>query len=232
MAKKKDNESEKIQFKREMITLAVEAAIEKRNFKKLSEIVELADEYGAKKSLRFKGWMETGLYYQREGHHTDAIIALSSARVLQLTNHKILSALFLSFNEFVSEFRDKFSTEDLNSMLETIQNLLEFYKSKGMWTTPSIEQGKQIFRRISSIKFDATSAVETPASHKVERIVKALRQNVTMEEVTAEYARIMAPVFLDLIAKEIDEERDKKKKKEKKKTPDDETESSDKEKKE
>lgn len=107
-------------------------------------------------------------------------------------------------------------------MLDQVDRLLEFYKAQKMWDSPAIDQGKKIYRRINYLKIDAKSAIETPATYKVGRLVKALRENVTMEEVAADFARNvdMAPVFLELLAKDIDEERKAKKKKSKKKTPD------------
>ena len=102
-------------------------------------------------------------------------------------------------------------------MLDQLQRLLEFYKLQKMWDSPPIEQGKQVYRRINYLRINAKSAVETPATARVDRIVKAFRENVTMEEVAADYARIMAPVFLELLAEDIDDERKEKKKKAKKK---------------
>ncbi|MCK9409855.1 MAG: hypothetical protein M0R68_12060, partial [Bacteroidetes bacterium] len=209
----------------------IEAALEKKDFKKLTEFLELADKYEVRKSIRFKAWLETGLYYQREGHHSDSVVALSVARVYQPANIKVLNGLFTSLNEFISEFRDRFSTEDLVAISEQVRSLLEYYNAEKLWNSPSIQQGRQIYRRINYLKIDSTSAVETPASHKVDRIVKALRENVTMDEVAADYARIMAPVFLELLAKDIDEGRKIKKKKSKKKKLQDPPEGQEKEKK-
>lgn len=223
--------NEKRLFKRKIFTDAVKEQLRLKNFQKLPGLAELADEYGVNKPLRFKAWKTLGLHWKKEGHFADAAIALSSARVLQPANIKTLSGLFESLNEFVSEFRDRFSTEDLDLLSEEVQRLLEYYKTEKMWDVPPVVQGKQIFRRINYLKIDAKSSIETPASFKVARIAKALRQNVSMDEVAADFARIMAPVFLELLANDIDEERKTKKKKPKKKTPDEPSEDPEKEKK-
>lgn len=214
-----------------MCTLAVKEQLRIKSFTKLPDLAELADEYGVNKALRLKAWKALGMHWMNEKHFIEATIALSYARVIQPANIKILSGLFESLNEFVSEFRDRFSTEDLELLSEEVQRLLEYYKTKRMWDVPPIVQGKQIFRRINYLKIDAKSAIETPASFKAACIAKALRQNVSMDEVAADFARIMAPVFLELLANDIDEKRNTKKKKPKKKTPDEPTEDPEKEKK-
>ena len=188
-----------------LMTIAVEARLKNKDFKGLAGIIELVDKYNVKKPLRQKAWFQVGLNWQREGAQSDAIIALNSARVLSPLDAKILTPFFESFNRFLSDFRDDLSVEDLELLSDPVESLLEFYKAKGLWDAPALAMGKHVSRRINYIKADAKSAVETKASYQIERIVKALRENVTIEQVREEYARIMAPVFLELIAKEMDE---------------------------
>jgi hypothetical protein len=188
-----------------LMTIVVEARLNNKDYKGLAEVVELIDKYKVKKPLRLKAWFQTGLYWQREGAQSDAIISLNSARVLSPLDTKILTPFFESFNHFLSDYRDVFSQEDLELLSDPVESLLEFYKAKGMWDSLALSMGKHVRRRINYIKRDAKSAVETKASYQVERIVKALRENVTIEQVREEYARIMAPVFWELIAKEAKE---------------------------
>ena len=185
-----------------LMTIAVEARLKNKDYKGLAGVVELVDKYKIKKPLRLKAWFQTGLYWQKEGAQSDAIIALNSARVLNPLDVKILSPFFESFNRFLSDFRDQLSVEDLELLSDPVESLLEFYKAKGMWDAPALTMGKHVSRRINYIKADAKSAVETKASFQVERIVKALRENVTMDEVAIEFARIVAPEFLEFLAKE------------------------------
>ena len=187
---------------KEWATLAIEARLKKKDYKSLAELVDFVDRYKLKKSLRLKAWFQTGLYWQREGAQSDAIIALNSARVLSPLDAKILTPFFESFNRFLSDFRDVISQEDLELLADPVESLLEFYESKGILDSPALAMGKHVSRRINYIKRDAKSAVETKASYQVERIVKALRENVTKQQVAEEYARIMAPVFLELMAKD------------------------------
>ena len=76
-----------MQFKRGLFTTAVQNALKKKNYKKLADLIELADEYGVRKPLRAKGWLATGTYWQSGGYHSDAVIAFNSARVLQPTEY-------------------------------------------------------------------------------------------------------------------------------------------------
>jgi hypothetical protein len=216
MEKKDNNE---IQYKKELTTLAVKSALEKKNYKKLAGLVELADEYSVDGRLRTRAWSAVAQYWYELGHNAESVVAFNSARVLNPKNGKIIKSFFVALDAFLSEYREKFSSSDLDPLKEQINRLLEYYKVLKLWDSPSVEVGKKVLRKITYFIAQTAPAVETPATHKTEHIVKALRSNVSFEEVKADYARILAPIFRELMAKEIDEEKPKKKKKRDRKLP-------------
>ena len=214
------------QTKKQLTTVAIRNALTKKNYQKVADLVEIADETGVKKNLRSRAWDAVAQYWFKQGHNAESVIAFNAARVLNPKNEKIIKGCFDSINLFLTEYRSKFSPTDVEPLREQMDRILEFYKVEKMWDSPVIEIGKQIKRRITYIIRTAESEIETPATHKTELIVKALRDNVSYEEVKADYARIIAPIFRELLAEEIEAEKEAAKKKSKKKSPSKESEPS------
>jgi hypothetical protein len=202
--------------RRHYTTLAIKSAIEKREYHRLSEWIELADEYGVKKSLRYKAWNILGTQWKADRNFVDAAIALNAARRIKPLQITTVKLLFDCIALFVEENRMIFSQSDLTKIELELERILEFYKVKKLWTHPVIKSGRDLFHQIFMLKQTAKDIVETPATHKTDRIVKALRSNVSFQEVKADYARIIAPILRELLAKEIDEENPKEKKRSKK----------------
>jgi hypothetical protein len=210
---KASKETKKTQEMRKIATLSVQSALRKKDYGKLADLVELADAHDVAPNLRSRAWNAVAEYWFKQGHNTEATIAYNAARVLNPTNQRIIMSLFRALDEFLSEYREKFSSTDLLPLKDQIQRILEFYKAKRMWDSPPIELGKRVSRRINYIIKETKPAKETPATHKTDKIIKVLRSNVSFEEVKADYARIIAPIFWEMMAKEIDEEKAAKKKK-------------------
>ena len=204
---------EDLKDQRQIATLAVESALTKKNFQNLADLVELADKYGVNKRLRFKAWKALGMHWMEGRQLVDASIALNSARRILPLKTDTVKLLFECVRGFVGENKTNFSVSDLSKIEGELERILEFYKLKKLWNHPATKAGRILFREIAALKQTAKDVVETPATHKTDRIVTALRSNVSFEEVKADYARIIAPVLRELMAKEIDEEKPKKKKK-------------------
>ncbi len=203
--------------KRELTTRALKNAISKNDLKTISEWIELADKYNCSRPLRLRGWQLSAEYYAAQISQVDAIVAFNSARQCGLDNKKSLSGLFDALSAFFTAYQQQFTKHDLELMLDQIQRLTEFYKIRKLWDSPPIRNGRKITREIEKQIILAPEKIEGPATHKVERVVDALTQNVTKEEVMADFARIIAPVFREIIAKEESEEKESKSKKRKKK---------------
>lgn len=213
---KTTQEHQKSKDLQKIATLSVRAALNKKDFKKLADLVELADQHGVNAALRCRAWKSVADHWRKQGYFSEAAVAYNAARVLTPTNPKIITAFFQTVDDFINEYRTRFSSTDLIPLKEQILRILEFYKAKKMWDAPPINLGKRLLRRLDYVIAETKPAKETPATHKTDHIVKALRSNVSFEEVKADYARIIAPVFREMMAKEIDEEKALKEKKKKK----------------
>jgi hypothetical protein len=192
---------------------AVETALANKNFKKLADLVDLADKYGVNKRVRFKSWKAVGVYWMDGWHFADASIAFNSARRIQPLKIKIVKLQFDCLGRFVREYRDVFSFSDLSKIEVELERILEFYKTKKLWNHPAIKGGRGLFDTIIELKSRAKEAIETPATHITDRIVDALYTNVSMDEVRADFARIITPYLLEKIAEDDDKAGKKKKKK-------------------
>ncbi len=219
-------EKHKFQEKRRLTTLALRKAILKNDSKEISEWVELADKYECSRPLRLRGWQLTADYRAGQGNQIETIIAFNSARQCSLDNRRSLTGLFDGLSAFFNANRSDFSKHDLELLLDPLQRITEFYKIRKLWDSPPVRFGRRIAQEIERQKELAPDKIEGPATHKAERIVSALSQNVTKEEVRADFARLIAPVFREIIAKEeaVEEEAKNKKSKKKSQSKKDETE--------
>ena len=201
---------DELKDRRQYITSAVEAAIEKNNYTKLAALVEFADEYGVKKSLRYKAWLILGMQWKNERQFVDAAIALNAARRTEPLKTSTVRLLFECIMHFVEEYRTIFSLSDLTKIEIELERILEFYKVKKLWTHPVIKDGRNLYEQVKLIKQTAKEVVETPATHKTDRITNALHTNVSIDEVRADFARIVTPYLLEMIAEEKKKEAKKK----------------------
>jgi hypothetical protein len=206
-------------YARELTTAAVESALEKREYEKVSNLVELADKYGVNKALRFKAWKAVGSHWMSAGYFGDASIAFNSARHIYPMKTNTVKLMFECIHRFVREYEEIFSLSDLSSIEDELERILEFYKVNKLWNQPAINAGKQLLHDVVALKRTAIDAVETPATHKTNHIVDALHSNVSMDEVQADFARIITPYLLEQIAEEEKRDPKKKKKKQKAKNP-------------
>jgi hypothetical protein len=129
-----------------------------------------------------------------------AIDVVNKARVLDLYNKAHIIRLFQNLSNFYKEFEQEFSKSDLETLLEPVNRLVDFYKVKGLWDSPPVRVGRDLVTRINGKLPNAQVATETKATFRVEQIAASLSHNVSPEEVKADVARILAPVVREMIA--------------------------------
>ena len=203
------------------VTIAVKKHIADENWDELDTLMPQADKYNCAKSLRRVGWMGVGDYRLNGNRVAEAVEAYNRARIVFPTDRDILHRLFKSLDAVCEQFKQNFSRQDLRKLEEPIEMFVNIYELKGMGDTEPILQGRQILQKIRFLIYDAPWKKETPATHAVQHIYDALYTGMTTEEVRAEFARLMAPVFREIIDKENPDDAKPKKKKTKKTKKDD-----------
>jgi hypothetical protein len=208
---------EQIKDGREIITLGLKNALSRKDHKKLEGLAEIADKYGVNKTLRHRAWKLLGTHWMGEGHFVEAAIALNSARQADPLKMDTVKLLIQCLGGFVNDYRETFSSSDLSKIEDELDRILNFYKVKNLWRHPATNVGKELLHDVVQLKVSAKESTETPATHKTDRIVNALHTNVSMDEVRADFARLITPYLLERIAEEQKEGNKGAKKKRKKK---------------
>ena len=179
---------------RELYSEAVRQNIVKKDWVRLSEVMIGAELARIPKPLRKRGWYHVGLYEAERGNHPGAIIALNSARALDSTPEKTLMRMFEEMKAFCHDFTGKFSRQDLYLLTKSLERIASFHSFHSQVSAAAENEGKKLEQWIEDQLRSATDQVETPATHHVQRICAALFPPMTIEEVRAEFARIVEPL--------------------------------------
>jgi hypothetical protein len=188
---------------KELYSEAIRQNIAKKDWPKLAEVMLVTEEVGVTKSLRKKGWFQVGLSEAEKGNHPSAIIAFNSARVLDPRPGKILSRMYEEAEAFCEDFAGRFSRQDLYMLGQALERVSHFYAFHAKVPMDVVERGKKVTRWIEARLTDAPLRDETPATHHVQRIYAALYPPMTMEEVRAEFARIVEPMMRERLIKRV-----------------------------
>ena len=196
---------------KELFSEAIRQNIAKKDWQKLSDVLIGAEQIGVSKRLRVKGWRSLAEYQHSRGNLPAAVLAYNSARSLDLGNRVLLSGLLQSYEEFYSEFEDKFSNEDLGLLVRPLNSLFNFYSVHRSQVEPDLEGVRRLAERIRLKALSAPSRRETSATHKVQTIYSAVfSPNMTPEEVRAEFARVFVPLIRDEYEKRMREAKKRK----------------------
>jgi hypothetical protein len=195
---------------KQVVTKVVKNDLETKNWKHLSAIMPVADKYKIARSLRLKGWKHLAGYYYENEKHIDAIVAFNKARQVALGDEQAIRGLFNSLIAVYNEQRENFSREDLVLLENQIDRLISFYTIHLPIEKAVIEDAEKLHTRIKVHLHSASSKEETPATHRVEYIYNALYGDMTIEEIRAEFARIMAPYFREKLEEDAINKKKKK----------------------
>jgi hypothetical protein len=174
---------------------AIRQNIRRKDWRKLSEVMIGADLAGVRKLLRRRGWYQVGLFEAERENHPAAIIALNSARRLDPKPDQPLNRMLEQIEAFCQDFDGRFSREDLYMLLRSVERVNSFHSFHSKVATEIQEKGKRLVGWIESQLSEASLKEETPATHHVQRIYSALYPPMTIEEVRAEFARIVEPLI-------------------------------------
>ena len=181
---------------------AIRQNISKKDLPKLIDTMAEAEKAGVGKTLRRKGWFALGQFEAEKGNHPAAIIALNSARVLEAHPESALVLMFDEVEAFCHDFLGRFSRQDLFMLSKAIERIESFYSYHSEITAAARDGVNEIRRWIEDQLKIAEEKEETPASHHVQRIYAALYPPMTAEEVRAEFARLVEPLFRERLEHE------------------------------
>jgi hypothetical protein len=156
--------------------------------------------------LRLKVWNLLATHHHDNNQHIEAVVAFNKARQVAYADERSIRGLFNSLSAVYDEARNNFSREDLVLLENQISRPISFYTIHLPVDKAIIREGENLLTKIQEHIQTATSKEKTPATHKIEYIYNALDGDMTIKEIQAEFARIMAPYF-----REILEEKPKKK---------------------
>ena len=150
--------------------------------------------------------------------YVGAILAFDSARTLSIIDVNVLQKLLGNLSNFFVFYHTEFSHNDLVVLKDVLERLVGFYKIKHeKQSLAAVQSGEQLIRNVDQLLEVALEKEETKATFKVWQIRDALYSDMTMEEVRAEFGRLVAPYLIDEYEKRVKEK--KKRKKGKKKPP-------------
>ena len=194
--------------------------IKNQDWEALNEIMSLLQEHGpgAKRYLRL-GWLHLGDHYFSDDRVIDAIVAYNFARAAAVNDKTILRKLFESLEQFYEAAKSDLSREDLLALGDSLERILNFYRVGDLWDSQPIQIGNDLLRKLQSMIEDAPSLEETRATFSVKKIYSAIYDNMTIQEVRAEFARLLEPTFRDLLEEEEEKPKKKKKAAKKKRKP-------------
>lgn len=180
---------------RALYTEAIRLNIANKDWTKLLDVMMEAETAGVGKSLRKRGWYHVGLYEAERGNHPAAIIALNSARMLDPVSGSTLSRMFEEIEAFCQDFEGRFSRQDLHMLTSSLERIASFYSFHLKIPKAVRDKEKRLAHWIAVQFSTAPDKEETPASHYVQLICAALYPPMTIEEVRAEFARIVEPLI-------------------------------------
>ena len=209
--------------KKRFTTEALKRAVAREDYSRLEGLAELADRQGCSRALRKKAWMLIALQMEHNHNPLDACKAWNRARIIDLTNKKFVEGVFRNLSLIYSEVKFDMSQSDLANFKYPVERLVQFYKVNGLWNDPGIQVGRHMLDEIVDLEPTAKVVIETRASHTVAKLAELLDQDVSIEEVRADVARILAPILREMIdkgSKSKKSEKDGKKRKKRKKKKD------------
>ena len=179
---------------RSLYAEAIRQNIANQDWTKLADVMMEAEKAGVRKELRRRGWYHLGLSEAERGNHPAAIIALNSARALDPDPEKTLNRMLEEVEAFCQDFVGRFSRQDLYMLSKSLERLASFHSFHSKVPAAVHDKQKRLAHWIEDQLRIALEKEETPASHHVERIYAALYPPMTIEEVRAEFARIVEPL--------------------------------------
>ena len=187
---------------KELYEDAIRQNISKKDLPKLIDTMAEAEKAGVGKTLRRKGWFALGRLEAERGNHPAAIVALNSARLLDAHPEVTLDRIFDELDAFCQDFVGRFSRQDLSLLSMAIGRIGSFHSYHSKATAGILDRLDEIHHWIEDQLRTAEEKEESPASHHVQRIYAALYPPMNAEEVRAEFARLVEPLFRESLQRE------------------------------
>ena len=174
---------------------AIRQNIAKKDWSRLADVMTEAEKAGVGKELRKRGWYHVGLYEAERGNHPAAIAALNFARILDAKPGATLEKIVEEIEAFCQDFGGKFSRQDLYMLAKGLDRIVSFHSFHVKVPRAVQEKGQRLAVWIEDQQRTAPDKEEPPATHHVQQIYAALYPPLTIEEVRAEFARVVEPLI-------------------------------------
>lgn len=202
---------------KQILNDSLQESIRIQNVEKLQAVLPLADENGLSKELRFQGYMIVGENHLEDSKFVEATINLNKARIIFPDNLGTTEKLRKAFLEFFEKFKNIFSINDLLVFEDTIIGIFNYYSVYFPAHQFLISGLQELLEKIRyRAKYLAVTAEETAVTFKVKVIHDALYGDMTIEEMRAEFARIIEPALREKLKEKEEEKSPKSKRKDKK----------------
>lgn len=199
--------------KKKILTLRVKNNIENEEWEKLIAALSVAEEYGISKELLYRGWKEAGSYLEGKDNLTEAILCYNKARKIKPSIIFVFDKIVSLAEKFFVRYRLEYSTADLNKLRDAILLLQNFHSVRFPNQKAVLVKSSDLIQRINyQIEYYPKEAIETKATHQIDKIYDAITDDMTMPEVHQEVARILT----NIIRRETGEKSTKGQKKKKK----------------
>lgn len=186
---------------KQLFTKAIRQHIDSKDWDRLADAMISAGKVGVAPTLQKKAWIHIAEYRQHQGNHAASVIAFNSARSLAVDDKRILEKMLASLQNFYRAHDSDFSREDLLRLQEPLDRLINYYVVHRKSRIGNLQQATELKERIALRMVEAPSKEETPATYEVEEIRAALYPSMTIEEVRAEFARIVEPLIRERLAR-------------------------------
>ena len=189
-----------------ILELRLRKNIAEGEIRKLLAALPVAEEYHVNRDLLIQGWTLGASFLEKNQQLPDAIIAYNKLRRLVPAKAETLDNLVKVYEKFFLTNKNEFSKDDLSTLRFPLEIIIKYHSIKFQQQEEVTNRGENLLKRINyTLKYDAPIAVETKLTFHVNRIFNAITDDMTLDEVTEELARTLAP----LIRKKIEKEKNK-----------------------
>ena len=174
----------------------------------VAQLMKSAAYVGVSKKLQKKTWNLLGDHEAADGDHAAAIISYSSAHILDYADKEIFAKIINEASYYFRENLELFSISDLVILLQPIERLLNYYQYHEKSQDSGVASARELKRQITAMFSTAPDRKVTPVTHTVYYIYSALYpNNMSQEEVRAEFARLFVEMNRDEYERRVREKR-------------------------
>lgn len=175
----------------------IDELIKTQKWDQLKDLLTTAGENDLSNQKRTLGWLILGNHYSQQNNLSEAIIAYNHARVSTLNDPIPFDHLIGAIWRMYQSFHGELSRDAVILLKDLLERLINYYKIHNPIFSPSVFAGQHLIMALREHVGIAPVSGSEKVERKINEIYNALYSDMTIEEVRAEFARIMAPHFRD-----------------------------------